>query len=98
VEKINTAEKIALSWVRSIELMERHKDKVHIIRYEDLVLEPGPVLKALGDWLGVDPAGFPKGLAHPASFGKYKTGLTGEELETVMELAGPTMARLGYTD
>jgi hypothetical protein len=45
-------------------------------------------------WL--DPAGFPEGLTHPTSIGKYKTGLTKDELETVMEVAGPTMDRLGY--
>lgn len=32
-----TAEKVAERWVHSIETMERYRDKIHIIRYEDLV-------------------------------------------------------------
>jgi hypothetical protein len=96
VKKINTAEKIAKRWVRAIEMMERHKDKLHIIRYEDLMREPKRELKALGRWLGVDPAGFPEKMVRNTSIGKYKSGLSDEELATVINIAGPTMERLGY--
>jgi sulfotransferase family protein len=98
-QTIDTAEKVAKSWVRSIEIMERHKDKIHIIRYEDLVREPRRELETLANWLGVDSSGFPTWIVRSirdTSVGKYKTKLTDEELKTVMEIAGPTMARLGY--
>lgn len=95
-QNYGTAEKIAKRWVRCIELMEHHKDKIHTIRYEDLVREPGPQLEALGKWLGVDPAGFTEKLIRKTNMSKYKTGLTDDELRTVMEIAGPTMTRLGY--
>jgi hypothetical protein len=98
-QNINTPEKVAKRWVRHIETMERHKDKMHIIRYEDLVEEPRRELEALAKWLGADPSGFSecmiRGIRN-TSIGKYKTGLADEELKAVMEIAGPTMARLGY--
>jgi hypothetical protein len=95
-QTVDTAEKVAKRWVRSIEFMESHKEQIHIIRYEDLVREPRRELEALARWLGVEFAGFPKERIRDNSIGKYKNGLTDEELKTVMEIAGPTMARLGY--
>jgi DNA-binding ferritin-like protein (Dps family) len=95
----DTAEKIAERWVRRIEIMERNKGKIHIVRYEDLVLEPRQELDKLAEWLGIDAAGFSDNLIsniRKTSIGKYKTGLTKEELDTVMSIASPTMARLGY--
>ncbi|MFC1976191.1 hypothetical protein ACFLXQ_07315 [Chloroflexota bacterium] len=38
--------------------MEYVADRVHLIRYEDLVTQPQPVLETLGRWLGVDPTSF----------------------------------------
>ncbi len=96
IKHTNTAEKITKRWVRSIEMMERHKDNLHIIRYEDLVQEPKRELEALGRWLGVNPAGFPEKMVRNTSIGKYKSGLSDEELATVINIAGPTMGRLGY--
>ncbi|MGH7799594.1 MAG: sulfotransferase family protein [Thermodesulfobacteriota bacterium] len=98
-QHIDTAEKVVKRWVQCIELMERHKDKIHIIRYEDLVREPRKELEALAKWLEVDATGFSEHVIRRisnSSIGKYKTGLTDEELKTVIEIAGPTMARLGY--
>ena len=95
----NTAEKVAKHWVHSIETMERYRDKIHIIRYEDLVQEPRRELEALAKWLGVDCPGFSESIIsniRNTDIGTYKTGLTDEELDTVMKIAGPTMARLGY--
>lgn len=94
----DTAQKVAEGWVRAIEVMEHHADKCHIIRYEDLVHRPGPVLEALGHWLGVEPDGFPAHIIRDTSIGKYKHGLSEEELATVVDIAGPTMARLGYLE
>lgn len=96
---VDTAEKIAGRWVRGIEIMERNKDKIHIIRYEDLVLEPKRELIKLAKWLGVDPAGFSDSMVsniRKRCIGKYKTALTKEELRTVMAIAGPMMEKLGY--
>jgi len=42
----------------AIEAMEQHGDKVHLMRYEDLVADGRTVLAAFGNWLGVDPQGF----------------------------------------
>jgi hypothetical protein len=44
----------------------------------------------------VDLGGFPAATIRDNSIGKYANGLSGEELATVMDIAGPTMARHGY--
>jgi hypothetical protein len=98
-QEFYTAEKVAERWVYSIEPMERYRDKIHIIRYEDLVQEPRRELEVLAKWLGVDSSGFSESIIsniRNTDIGIYKTGLTDEELETVVKIAGPIMARLGY--
>jgi hypothetical protein len=90
------AAKIAERWVHTVELMERHADKIHTIRYEDLVTNPWPVLEALGAWLGVDPQEFRYEMIRSSSVGKHRQHLSPQELEDVIRIAGPTMERLGY--
>ncbi|HML94689.1 MAG TPA: sulfotransferase [Thermodesulfobacteriota bacterium] len=95
----DTAEKVALKWMESIEIMERNREKIHIIRYEDLVTRPAPELERLGLWLGVDPGLFPESAVSEitdAGIGKYRSGLTEEELSAVTEITGPKMESLGY--
>jgi hypothetical protein len=96
IGKIDTAEKIARRWVRGIEMMERYADKVYIMRYETLLQQPQTELARLANWLDIDPAGFKGEMIQTTSIGKYQTGLTATELETVLDIAGPTMARLAY--
>jgi hypothetical protein len=93
---LDTAEKAAKRWVHAIDLMERHADKLHIVRYEEFANKPEKGLKSLGDYLGVDPAGFPKEMIYDGSVGKHGSGLSDKELAAVMDIAGPTLARLGY--
>jgi hypothetical protein len=96
----DTAEKIATRWVDAVEKMERHRDKIYIVRYEDLVQEPLPVLTNLAEWLGLDPEGFAARdlkFVHAKNIGKHGQGLTEREVEDVLRVAGSTMARLGYT-
>jgi hypothetical protein len=96
----DTAEKIAGRWVDAVENMERHRDRIHVVRYEDLVQEPAAVLANLAEWLGLDPEGFgdqnPR-YVHAKNIGKHGRGLTEQEVEDVMRVAGPAMQRLGYT-
>jgi hypothetical protein len=94
--EFDTVEKIAAMWVRSIEAMEKHRQHLYCIRYEDLARQPHVELEALAAWLGLRPDGFQSRLVHDASVGKYRAGLTPDELTRVMDVAGPTLARLGY--
>jgi hypothetical protein len=96
IHNVNSAEKIAAKWVKGIEIMETHADKLVILQYEALMREPQKELQRISEAIGLDPAGFPTGMIDPGSIGKYQKGLTSEELETVMSVAGPTMERLGY--
>jgi hypothetical protein len=97
VRFFNTAEKVAKQWVRAIECMEQHADKVHSIRYESLVSQPEVEVNKLSVYLGVDASGFSLDLIHNKSIGKYKHGLHQEELVTIKEICGPTMSQLGYS-
>jgi hypothetical protein len=96
VNEVDTAEKLARRWVSAIELMERHREKLHVVRYEELVRRPGPMLTAIGEWLEVDPAGFATQMIRTNRIGKHGGRLTEEELVAVKRIAGPTMTRLGY--
>ena len=95
-QHLNTAEKVAESWVSAIETMERHAKKIHAIRYEELVTDPQLVFTALGNWLGVDPQGFRHNMIRDSSVGKHKKGLSDQEEREIIRIAGPTMERLGY--
>ncbi len=93
----NTAEKVARQWVRAIECMERNIDRVHCIRYESLVSQPEVEVNKLSVLLGVDASGFSLDLVHNKSIGKYTHGIRQDELDTVNDICGPTMSRLGYS-
>ncbi|MGA2820178.1 MAG: sulfotransferase [Anaerolineales bacterium] len=93
---VHTAAQVAQDWVRAIQAMERHRAQAYCIRYEDLVRNPDRELSALGEWLGVDPRGFSTQRVHEASIGKYQMGLSAEEADQVLEIAGPTLKTLGY--
>ena len=96
VRELDTAEKIALRWVRGIEIMERYSQDLFTIRYEDLVREPESRLQRLAEWLGVDPSGFKAKWVSDSAVGKYRQGLTARELDDVMRVAGTTLERLRY--
>lgn len=92
----DTAEKVAHRWVQAIEEMEKHADGIHIMRYEDLVRDPATAMGEVARWLDVDPSGFPVDIVETTSVGKHGSGLTPEEIENVMRIAGPTLERHGY--
>jgi len=96
IEMTDTTEKIARRWVKTIELMTRYKNNIYSIRYEDLVREPKGELEKLGCWLNVDPAGFSPGMIQNNKIENYKKSLSQEEIDVVMDIAGPTMQHLGY--
>jgi hypothetical protein len=91
-----TARETAARWVESVDAIRRHAERLFVVRYEDFVSDPDPVLKSLAAYLGVDPAGFRSGRVHERSVGKHRTGLTPEELRDVMEVGGGTLRQLGY--
>ena len=96
IKDFDSAEKIAQSWMRAIEMMERHSENVHAIRYEDLVAFPQQEMMRLADYLGLDWTGFPIGIIKNSSVGNYKNNLTAEEMEAIDRIARTTMIRLGY--
>lgn len=94
--ELRSARQVAHRWIRYIDLWQQHAATVHAIRYEDLVLAPHTVLPGLGNWLGVEPDGFRPEMLNADSVGKYRTGLSPQEAQDVLAIAGPTMQRLNY--
>jgi hypothetical protein len=94
---VDTAEKVAIRWVRAMEDLENRATDLHIIRYEELVADPRVVVERLAEWLQVDPGGFEPGMVSASSIGKHLQGLTKSELDDVLKVAGPTMERLNYS-
>jgi hypothetical protein len=93
---MNTAAKIARSWVESVDIIERHRPALLAIRYEDFVRDPKTSVQSLAAYLGVDPARFRLTPIHDHSVGKFSEGLTAGELAEVLSIAGDALARLGY--
>ena len=96
IKRMNTAARIAGRWVKGIEIMQAYSDHLHTIKYEDLVAHPRVEVVRLGRWLGVPSSGFEVDSIQTSNIGKYKLGLTHGEVDSVMDVAGPTMERLGY--
>jgi hypothetical protein len=97
IRDTNTVETIARRWVQAIEIMERHAGYLFVIRYEDLVGDPRLQLQRLAECLNVEPSGFNARMVSESSVGKYKRGLTAEEQDAVLAVAGSTLERLKYT-
>lgn len=95
-KEYQSAVSVAWRWVKLIEDMERYEKMIHIIRYEELVTAPQEVLHDLGELLQLEPDDFNYQIVHAKSVGNYRKGLTDQELSEVLEVAGPTMLRLGY--
>jgi len=95
--EFRSAGDVARQWVRAIESMEKYRDDLLVLRYEDLVRDPQPELRKMADCLGVDPAGFNIRKIHTASIGKSKRFLSEKEMGEILEIAGPAMERWGYS-
>ncbi len=87
---------IARRWLQAVDQIERCQDRIHVVRYEQLVQSPRSELDRLASWLRLDPAGLHAEWVHNSSVGKYKESLTRAEREDVIRVAGRAMARLGY--
>ncbi len=95
--ELQSPRRVAQRWVTAMRLLQRHRDRVYAIRYEDLIAEPRAVLNELARRLDVDPNGFSMSIIRPGSVGKHHNGLNPAELEIVLQVAGPLMQQLGYS-
>ncbi len=95
-KRFDSAVKVSQRWVEAIEAMEKNRERIVPLRYEDLIQNPAATLAMLSKQIGVRADGFPAHLVRANQIGKHRQGLTAEELDMVYAVAGPTMARLGY--
>jgi hypothetical protein len=96
LERFADARTTSQSWVQDIETMQKYQDKVHTVRYEALLDNPQQALEELGEYLGVDPQGFDAKLIKKGKSARHQRELTDEDMEQILEVAGPTLERLGY--
>jgi hypothetical protein len=95
--ELRQPENIARRWVQFVELVEKYSTRVYPVKYEELVTQPLATLEGIGRWIGVDPGGFRSDIVKVDRVGKHVSGLTEEEIESVLTIAGPAMQRMGYT-
>lgn len=95
-ERLDTPEKAAGNWLRAVESVERNAGQLHVLRYEDLVDDPGACLEEVAGYLGVAPGGFDAGLIRRPDRRAARGGLEGRDLAAVEAAAGEAMRRWGY--
>ena len=96
IHNLSTVEEVAVRWLNAIESIQKHQESIFIIRYEDLVQDPRPILQALGNYLGVDGALFDETVINTGSIGKYKQSLTAKEIQCIEGIIGDKLQSLGY--
>ena len=96
IESIATPVRVAETWLGHIRAMEKHRDNVYLIRYEDLVADPQMVLAQLGHWLGVDPDQFQSDFIHTDEVGAYEQILSEQDVADILRITGPTLEQLGH--
>ena len=94
--RLDTAAKAAANWVRAVESIERNAQRLHVVRYEDLVEDPASCAEGLGELLGVEPGAFDQRLVRRPDGTKACRFLDSTDLETIEEVAGAAMRRWGY--
>lgn len=93
---IDTTRKVADSWLKCVERLEENAERIHALRFEDLVQEPGETIKGVADFLGVNPSGFDTTIIKNPGKEKFRQSLDAENLEIIRSVAGEAMQRWGY--
>jgi hypothetical protein len=90
------ASEVAKRWVAMIEKIEACEQKLLLIKYEELVLNPSDIVSRVAAYLGVPSEGFDIYKVNSESVGKYLKGLSQEETNEITTHAGEVMQRYGY--
>ncbi len=96
--RVSDATRAAWAWRRYVTAASAAPERTVLVRYEQLVTEPAAAAAPVAARLGVDPelvtAVFAQ--AHDASAGRWRSGLTPDQLADVEREAGAALAELGY--
>ncbi len=97
-EAASDARRAAWVWRRYVTAARSPGTPLLEIRYERMTEDPGAVGQELGRFLGapVDSLTAALGGAHVESVGRYRTGLSEEQLTDVLAEAGDLLRELGY--
>jgi len=94
--EMRDVEAVARRWINMVDAVDRNRDSMHVVYYEQLVNNPEIVLSRLAPFIGVDGKRFNCSLVHANSIGKYQQGLSPSELTQVLAIAGEHMRASGY--
>lgn len=94
--RVDTPEKAARNWVRAIESVERNAERVHVVRFEDLLTRTRETVAFVARCLGVEPERFDTDILRPPEPGKHRRVLGDDELAAIERVAGDAMRRWGY--
>lgn len=90
---LNTPERVARQWVESIHQLQRHRETVLALSYEQMLRQSQTAVESLGRWLEVDPAGFRLSiLGNPKPPARFEPAVEAR----ILEIAGPALQSLGY--
>ena len=96
IHEYDTAEKISKKWIESVKIMESHKEKIHLVKYENLITDTENEIESIGTYLGLQfPETYKVQIRNDRS-GNYMNYLTDDEIKSIMNVAGPDLSRLGY--
>lgn len=89
-------EKFATSWVEVMQKAHQYREKLHLIRYENLLANPKDELQHLGAYLNIDAEKFDSSFIRQDNKGKFKSELTNTQIQVIQKIAGQTMDLWGY--
>ena len=100
VETRRSVEHCARRWTKAVAggLRFRGHPGYHEVRYEDLVAQPEEALRELLTWAGEPWDDAVLQPIYSSAIGRWRDDLTPDEAETVVQIAGPLLAELGYAE
>jgi len=92
------ARRAAWAWRRYVSAARSMPERVLEIRYEELVSEPATVAQQVSEYLDLEPEPLARSFsgAFDRSVGRWKKGLTPDQVRDVDDEAGDVLRELGY--
>ncbi len=89
----------AWNWSQLMRRIESVSERTNVlvVRYEDLVADPGGYVARLADLTGVDAKGFDYSFVHTSSIRKFAGQIDPKAEKTILNVAGDRMRELRYS-
>lgn len=94
--ELNSVRKVARGWLQAMNMINRFRSDILLIRYEDLIQDPQRELGRLAERIGVDPGGFSVNSVDALNAGKHRELLTGRQIALLRKWTAPVLEDFGY--